>query len=78
MEAASNKHNIKTMKEINVKLESEQQQMLASAEDFDTEIECSQLKQKMFQDQMSNLKKHIDEMEESVSRGILNLKELKE
>eukprot|EP00353_Schmidingerella_taraikaensis_P012269 CAMPEP_0185570802 /NCGR_PEP_ID=MMETSP0434-20130131/2977_1 /TAXON_ID=626734 ORGANISM="Favella taraikaensis, Strain Fe Narragansett Bay" /NCGR_SAMPLE_ID=MMETSP0434 /ASSEMBLY_ACC=CAM_ASM_000379 /LENGTH=66 /DNA_ID=CAMNT_0028186007 /DNA_START=945 /DNA_END=1145 /DNA_ORIENTATION=- len=66
------------MKEINVKLESEQQQMLASAEDFDTEIECSQLKQKMFQDQMSNLKKHIDEMEESVSRGILNLKELKE
>jgi len=78
MEAASNKHNIKTMKEINVKLESEQQQMLASAEDFDTEIECSQLKQKMFQDQMSNLKKHIDEIEESVSRGILNLKELKE
>eukprot|EP00354_Favella_ehrenbergii_P003149 CAMPEP_0170458144 /NCGR_PEP_ID=MMETSP0123-20130129/5202_1 /TAXON_ID=182087 /ORGANISM="Favella ehrenbergii, Strain Fehren 1" /LENGTH=66 /DNA_ID=CAMNT_0010722175 /DNA_START=1178 /DNA_END=1378 /DNA_ORIENTATION=+ len=66
------------MKEINVKLESEQQQMLASAEDFDTEIECSQLKQKMFQDQMSNLKKHIDEIEESVSRGILNLKELKE
>ena len=51
--------------------------MVTSAEDFDNSIDCSQKKKQLLQDEIGNLKKNIDSLEETVSRGILNLRDLK-
>ena len=75
---ASENHNIKTMNECVGKLQFEHQEMVTSAEDLDHDIDCSRTKQKLFEEQIEDLKAQIDLMEETVSRGILHLKGLKD
>ena len=53
-------------------------ELQANAEDFDIEIEKGQTKQRLCQDLMENMKRHIEEIEGSLSLKHLALKDLRE
>ena len=76
--ARGQKSQLKTVQDEIKKQKEDISELKTSADDFDSEIESSQAKQRMIQDQMESLKHHIDELENNISLKVLTLKELKE
>ena len=54
------------------------EELRGNAEDFASDINTSTIKEKLLNEQLLNMKLHVEKLEEGVSLKIINLKEVKE
>lgn len=76
--STSSKHLLKVMKSEIAKLRDELVELKTTYDDLQDEYESGRRKEKLIQEKQEELKKDIDGREETVSRLIIGLKEVKE